>query len=168
MSIFQDMLAIKRFRESQAELAVARERQQHARALREREQAELRLVQCRRHAEHTETSLYEELCSRVVRVREIENVLQDVATLRQAVQQHEQQLEHVQADLERAIQSLAQTREHHRTASRMTEKFVELARNHSAEQVKAMEYREDMEMEEAASVARERDDWEHHGTFEPA
>lgn len=168
MSIFQDMLAIKRFRESQAELAVARERQQHARAQRELEQAELRLAECRSHAERTEKSLYGDLCSRVVRVREIENVLQDVATLRQAVQQHEQQLEQAQADLDRALQALAQVREQHRLASRMTEKFVELASNHLAEQARAMEYREDMEMEEAASVARDRDDWEHHGTFEAA
>lgn len=168
MSIFQSMLTIKRFRESQAELAVARERQQHALAQRKREEAEQRLAECRDHAERTEMSLYGDLCGRVVQVRDIEDVLQDVAALRQAVQQHEQQLDHAHADFERAVQALAQTREQHRLASRMTEKFVELARNHLAEQVRAMEYREDMEMEEAASVARERDDWEHHEAFEPA
>jgi len=168
MSIFQEMLTIKRFRESQAELAVARERLQHAQAQREREEAEHRLDECRSHAEHTEKALYGELCSRVVRVRDIENVLQDVAAMRQAVQQHEELVGQAQAQVQRAAQMLAESREHHRAASRMTEKFVELARNHLAEQMKALEYKEDMEMEEAASVARDRDDWDYQGSFEAA
>ena len=50
----------------------------------------------------------------------------------------------------------------HQEASRQKSKFVDLARNYAEAQVRELERKEDLEMEEAASVARDREDWEAH------
>lgn len=39
---------------------------------------------------------------------------------------------------------------------------MDLARNYAEAQVRELERKEDLEMEEAASVARDREDWEAH------
>ena len=60
-------------------------------------------------------------------------------------------------------QSLLDTaRAAHQEASRQKSKFVDLARNYAEAQVRELERKEDLEMEEAASVARDREDWEAH------
>lgn len=168
MSVFDELLAIKRFREGQAELAVARQRQIHHDAHEGEVQAEARLAAFRDWAETHERELYGDLCRRTVRVRDIEAVLQDVAGLREGERQHEQSLESARETTRREEQALGERRDEHRQASRLSEKFVELARLHFDAQIKEAERKEDLEMEEAASVARDRDDWEQHEEYEPA
>jgi len=68
----------------------------------------------------------------------------------------------------REAEALQQRRDEHRQATRMVEKFVELARLHFAEYMRELERKEDLEMEEAASVARDREDWEVHEEYEPS
>ena len=166
--MFDELLAIKRFREGQAELAVVRQRQIHADAEQARLEAERALEQFRQWALRRELEMYGDLCARTVRVREIEDVLQGVAGLRDGERQRETEVAEAGEKVTREAQSLADTRLRHREASRMTEKFVELAQVHLAELAKDLERKEDLEMEEAASVARDRDDWEHHEEYEPA
>ncbi|OZI33078.1 type III secretion protein [Bordetella genomosp. 1] len=168
MSMFDELLAIKRFREGQAEIAVARQRQVLQDA-RDGEQAALRsLDDFRGWADAHERELYGDLCRRTVRVREIESVLQDVAGLREGERQHEQALDAARAAAEREESALQARRDDHRQATRMSEKFVELARSHFDAQLREAERKEDLEMEEAASVARDRDDWEQHEEYEPS
>lgn len=112
--------------------------------------------------------MYSDLCSRVVRVREIEDVLQGVAGLREGERQREQAVEQAAERLREENQALADRRAQHQQAVRLTGKFVELASIHLAEHLKALEHKEDMEMEEAASLSRDREDWEQHEEFEPA
>lgn len=168
MSVFDELLAIKRFREGQAEIAVSRQRQRHAEADAARRDSEATLARYRDDAVRRERALYSDLCSRVVRVREIETVLQDVAGLREGERRHEQAVESAERRLEEENQALAASRQQHRQAARLTGKFVELARIHLDEHMKALEQKEDLEMEEAASVSRDREDWEQHEEFEPA
>lgn len=168
MSVFDELLAIKRFREGQAEIAVSRQRLRHAEADAARRGSEAALAAWRDEAEQREQAMYSDLCSRVVRVREIENVLQGVAGLREEERQREQALEAAAQRLEQEGQALAASRQQHQQAVRLTGKFVELARIHLDEHLKALEQKEDLEMEEAASVTRDREDWEQHEEFEPA
>lgn len=168
MSVFNDLLAIKRFRESQAELAVARQRQLLAEAERLREEARERLEKFRAWAKQREREMYGDLCSRVVRVREIEDVLQGVAGLRQGESQHATQVEEADAQAQRTAEALARSRQDHRDAVRMTEKFVELAQVHWDEHLKEVERKEDLEMEEVASIRRDMEDWELHEEYEPS
>ncbi|SAI25402.1 type III secretion protein [Bordetella ansorpii] len=168
MSVFDELLAIKRFREGQAELAVARQRQLHAQAEDAQVQAEDQLLKYQDWARQRERDMYGDLCSRTVRVREIEDVLAGVADLRQGEQRQHEQVAAARKHAEREADALAARRVDHRTASRMTEKFVELARMHLEAHLKELERKEDLEMEEAASVARDREDWESHEEYEPS
>lgn len=92
MSVFDELLAIKRFREGQAEIAVSRQRLRHAEADAARLASEQALADFRDESERRERAMYRDLCSRVVRVREIEDVLQGVAGLREGERQREQAL----------------------------------------------------------------------------
>lgn len=168
MSVFDELLAIKRFSEGQAEIAVSRQRLRHAEADAAREASERALADFRDESERRERAMYSDLCSRVVRVREIEDVLQGVAGLREGERQREQAVEQAAERLREENQALADRRAQHQQAVRLTGKFVELASIHLAEHLKALEHKEDMEMEEAASLSRDREDWEQHEEFEPA
>ena len=168
MNVFGELLAIKRFREGQAELAVARQRKIHAEAEHQRDVASEQLVEYKIWAQHQEDGFYQDLCSRVVRVREIENVLEGVAELRHGERDHQARVETADKNVTVQAETLAERRLSHRLASCMTEKFVELAQIHLAEHVRELERKEDSEMEEAASVARERDDWTEHEEYEPS
>ncbi|WP_313625247.1 type III secretion protein [Achromobacter sp.] len=168
MNVFDELLAIKRFREGQAEIAVSRQRMRHAEADAARQGSEDALASYRVEAERRERAMYGDLCSRVVRVRDIEGVLQDVAGLREGERQRQQALEAAERQVEQEAQALAASRQQHQQAVRLTGKFVELARIHLDEHLQALERKEDLEMEEAASISRDREDWEQHEEFEPA
>lgn len=168
MNVFGELLAIKRFREDQAELAVTRQRQACAQAEELRDQAVAQLAQFQQWALDHEQSMYQDLCSRLVRVVEIEGVMQEVADLRQGEHDREDQVIQAAKQLDLEADALVQRRETHREASRMVEKFIELARLHADEQMRELERKEDQEMEEAASVTRDHDDWQQHDDYEPS
>jgi type III secretion protein O len=162
MSMFTELLAIKRFREGQAELRVARERTSHQQAELARVAAQETLERFKLEAIERERQMYADLCSRVVKLRDIEDVMQGVSSLRQTEQQRQTDVERADEVVENALKALATARESHRLATRMTEKFVELAQIHLDQHLREQEYKEDQEMEEAASVRRDREDWEDH------
>ena len=162
MSVFDDLLSIKRFREHQAEVALAGQRQRYLLAQQNETAARERLQQFKEWAQQQECRLYRELCSRVVQVRDIENVLQEVAGLRAGEQDHEEALTQARQQVETESQSLTRHREHQQ-ASRSTEKFVELAARHLDEHLQILEQKEDLELEEAALQMRDREEW---GAFE--
>lgn len=168
MNVFRELMAIKRFREGQAELAVTRQRQALAEAERRRLQALERLDEYRIWSEQRERDMYRDLCSRLVRVRDIEDVMQGVADLRQGEHDCETRAEQAAEQERQETEALAERREAHREASHMVEKFVQLASLHAADELRELERKEDLEMEEAASVARDRDDWQQHDEYEPA
>ena len=168
MNVFRELMAIKRFREGQAELAVTRQRQVLAEAEQQRAQALARLDEYRRWSMRREQDMYQDLCSRLVQVRDIEAVMQGVADLRQGERDCEASAEQA-ADRERLeTEALAARRDAHREASRMVEKFVQLASLHAADELRESERKEDLELEEAASVARDHDEWQQHDEYEPA
>jgi len=166
MSVFRDLLAIKRFREGQAELAVMRQRQAHAEAERALQAAREQLAQFRQWAQRHERDMYRDLCSRAVRVRDIEDVMQRVAELRQGESDRQTRIDEAAERVRQQAEALAQRRQEHREATRMVEKFVELADAHLAEHLRELERKEDLEMEEAALAARDRDEWREHEEYE--
>ncbi|KAB0596018.1 type III secretion protein [Castellaniella defragrans] len=168
MNVFGELLAIKRFREGQAELAVARQRQALADAERQQARAREQLDEYRAWSRQRELDMYRELCGRLVRVRDIEDVMQGVADLRQGERDRETRAEQAAEQARHEAEALAGRRQAHREASRLVEKFVQLASLHAADELRELERREDLEMEEAASVSRDRDDWQQHEEYEPA
>ena len=168
MSILRDLLAIKTFREHQAESALRQQRQALAEADATRAQAQELLQRLLREGHAMELSLYRELCARLVRLREIEDVQLTVAGLRQReAAQHEavEAAERAQREHEAQLDAARAT---HREAARQKSKFVDLARDYAATELREAERREDLEMEEAASVARDREDWQGHDQEEVA
>ena len=160
MSVFDELLAIKRFRENQAEAAMRHQRSMLRDATAAREAAETLLQRLLKEGLQTEHRLYQELCQRIVHLRDIEQVQQTVASLRQ---QEAAQHDTVQATIRaqtQAQQLLNAARAEHQHASRQTSKFIDLARAYDATQALEAERKEDLEMEEAASITRDREDWE--------
>lgn len=160
MSVFAELLSIKSFRENKAELAVRKQRQQLAEAAAERERAEQQLKAFRDWALAHERALYADLCARVVRLREIEAVQQEVVSLRGQERSHEEAIAAAEQRRQREAEMLAECQRLHAEASRMKQKFVELARVHAEEALRELERKEDAELEEAAEVRRDRADWE--------
>ncbi|RIX71854.1 type III secretion system stalk subunit SctO [Acidovorax cavernicola] len=160
MNMLRDLLAIKRFREGQAEAAMRAQRQMFQQARQERVDAEALLAQLLAAGLLAEQQLYTDLCARVVRVREIEQVHLAVAALRQREQQQQDALDAAQRQLEEAQQRFDQARSLHKEAARQTSKFIDLASRFASVEALESERREDLEMEEAASVVREREEWD--------
>lgn len=160
MNVYDELLTIKRFREGQAEQAVAKQRQLLAEAERAREQAREELERFCAWARQRELDLYGDLCRRIVRVREIEDVMRDVSDMRTGERTRETQADEAAAQARREAEALEQRRQSYREATRMVEKFLELVRIDLEDVLKEVEHKEDLEMEEAASAARDRVDWD--------
>lgn len=166
MSMFDEMLSIKRFREQQAEIAVMCERQRFVDADRESEQAQNRLADFRLWATAREQELYTGLYHRVVQVREIEHVLQEIALLRTDEERHEAEVTRAKEKREQATQALEACRDTHLQMVRMSGKFLELADAHMDFVFRTQNYNEDLEFEEIASVAWERFERDRHEELE--
>ena len=162
MSVFRELLAIKAFRESQAEAAVRVQRHALREAREAREAAEALLQRLLREGLEQEMQLYRDLCARIVRLREIEDVQLAVVGLRQREAQQQDAVAAAAKAQDQASLQLDTARAAHQEASRQKSKFVDLARNYAEAQVRELERKEDLGMEEAASVARDREDWEAH------
>ncbi len=166
MKMLRDLLAIKRFREGQAETAMRQQRQAFAQAQEERIAAEELLARLLAEGVLAEQRLYQDLCARIVQLKDIEAVQQAVVVLRQREQDQQDALEAAQREQQAAQERFDQARLVHKEAARQTSKFVDLASSFAAIDALESERREDLEMEEAASVVREREDW--HTTDEEA
>jgi len=159
MTMFNELLAIKQFREQQAELAFMRQRRRRVAAEQETEKARNRLDRFREWAQSRERSMYAGLCERVVRVREIETVLQEVAQLRQDEISYESILQKADEALDQEIKVLGERRQAHMQAMRMRTKFVELATAYEDDQLQLQNNQEDQELEEVASRLHDRLEW---------
>ncbi|HSV47686.1 MAG TPA: YscO family type III secretion system apparatus protein [Ramlibacter sp.] len=167
MSMFKELLSIKVFRESKAEIAVRKQRGVLAQAVSERDQADKTLADFRDFAVRHERGLYDDLCSRIVRLHDIEDVQLAVSGLRQSEVRHEEQLRQAEALRLKQAEQLEQDRLAHADATRMKEKFVELAQVYADEQIKELERKEDAELEEVAETRRDRADWDEQAENTP-
>ena len=162
MSVFRDLLRIKTFRENQAESRVRQARAVALDAQQAREAAEALLARLLREGHETEHRLYRELCERIVRLREIEDVQQAVVGLRQRETAQEDAVQAARGEETRTEQLLTAARDAHKEANRQKTKFIDLSNDYALSSAREAERKEDLEMEEAASVRREREDWDAH------
>jgi len=159
MTILRDLLAIKTFRENKAEMAVHRQRVVLSEAVQAYEQAQAALKDFRDWAQRRERELFDDLCSRTVRLREIQNVHEAVGEMRTQENHHIQEQDKAQEHRDEEQVELEACKQVHADASRMKEKFVELARDHAEVVGREIERKEDAEMEEVAELRRDRADW---------
>ncbi|MVW78585.1 type III secretion system stalk subunit SctO [Bordetella sp. 02P26C-1] len=161
--MFDEMLAIKRFREQQAELALLRQRQRRAEAEDKVETARVSLAKYQDWAQEHERALFRELCERIVRPRDIQDVLGKVAEMKLDESQYASALEAARETLEQEIVTLGERREEHVQTVRMTGKFLELAQSHWDEMAQQESRKEDGALEEVASLLWERPDSDDNG-----
>jgi len=167
MNMFDQMLAIKRFREQQAELEFIRQRLRRTEAEQETEKAQDRLNEFRDWAREREAAMYDDLCERVVRVREIEGVLYEVSQLRKDEGYYESVLHKANDTLEEETHVLSERRQAHMQTVRMSNKFVELANVYHEGETQIRNNKEDLELEEVASLVRDRVDWNDENGGDP-
>lgn len=163
MSVFAELLRIAGFRETKAETELSAARGVVARAHDEEEAARRVLEEFLLYSERHERELYADLCRRVIKLRELEDVQMAVLELRNGERRREEAIEAARKALERAQAALEAAREVHRLAMRMKEKFLELARDHDEERMREVQRIEDLEMEEVHRVTldrEEREEWE--------
>lgn len=168
MSVFHELLAIKRYREQQAEMAL-RVQRSHLQALSESHaRAERDLADFQQHAREQEARLYNRLCRQPVRVSAIHHAMACVQNWKAHADTLRDRMHELLAQREQAQRDFNAAREHHRLAGRATEKFVDLAQSHDQALLLDQERKEDMEMEEVASLGRDRDEWAHTAEAEIA
>ena len=159
---FNEILSIKAFRETRAELTMLKQRSVFQMAGKMRDESEQALSAFRDYALNHERAIYADLCRHIVRLREIEDVQQEVVILRGTERGHEQTLQNAEQALATERKRLDEVREEHTQASRMKQKFVELVNVYSEEQRMEFERKEDAELEEVAKLRRDRADWDEY------
>ena len=160
MTVFADLLSIKELRENRAEMDVRKQRDVLAEAVAKRDAAERCLAEFRQYALEHERALYEDLCRRIVRLRDLEQTQLEVLDLRNRERNHEEGLEQAELTRDNEQQHLEEAKVVHLQATKMKQKFVELVRVSSDEAAKEFEQKEDAEMEEVAELRREREEWD--------
>lgn len=160
MAMVDELLFIKRFREQKAEKEMLRTRFDLQQAHQHREEAEDTLQTFRVQAQEDELRWYGDLCSRLVKPRDILAVQEDVAVLRVHETQLAIGLEQAQVEHDAAQKRYAGATDQHRLATAAKNKFVELAYNFHAAEARERERRDELELEEVAGQVRVRDGME--------
>jgi type III secretion protein O len=159
MAMVDELLFIKEFRERKAETDLQKSRARLGVAAQSERSAEQVLQAHIEQSLAEELRLYADLCARIVKPRDIANVQQDVADMRTQEMAHQQNLETAQQQHRVAQDDFQMSTRKMREASTAREKFVELARTHHMLVAREAERKEDLELEELASVVREREEW---------
>ena len=154
MGMFKEILSVKSFREDKAERVMVKQRSVLEEAAIARDRAEQARDGYREWAVAQERSLFAALCQRVVQLRDIEDMQVEVTEMRTQEERHEEQLRQAEANRQKQEQQLEADRRAHRDATRMKEKFAELARLDADAQFREFERREEAELEEVAGQLR--------------
>lgn len=159
MAMIDELLFIKKFREKKAEKEFQKARLALVEARKAEEAANQKLIEFQNQAEQDELAWYRDLCSKVVKLRDIANVQEDVAMLRQTEIAHTQALQKAEQQHVQAKNVHVEANHTMREASKAREKFTELARNFHLIEAKEAERKEELELEEVAGNGRKKDDW---------
>lgn len=150
--IFERILAIKSFREARAALAVTRQRLAFEQAQHQVQASVRRLEDHRDQSRRRERSLYDDLCSQVVRLAQIQDVQLAVEDMRAQERDYEKRVEQAQAERHRQADELQSRRERHAQALQLKSRFVELSRQAAEEAEWESDRREELELEEVAEI----------------
>lgn len=150
--MLDQVLEIKSFREARAGLAVTRQRQAVERAANQVQSREVALESFREESRLREKALFDDLCSRVVRLSHIEDVHLAVDEMRSQEREHEKKLEQARAERHREAQALEERRTEHSVALQVKERFVELVRVAAEEAGLEADRLEELELEEVAET----------------
>ncbi len=165
MTVLDELLGLKMYREGKAEMGLARSRLSLAEVTRRTEEARNALTDYQRWSAEHELSLYGALYKRQVRLRDLEYLREDVVILRVKERALSESVTKVEAERQQADSAVRDARIVHEQATRTREKFVQLVEVQSVEIRLEDERKEDAEIEDLFTGRRGRDDqedWEGH------
>jgi len=165
LKIINTLLEIKKFREAQAQTKLVKQRTRHARARSERDAAEVDLRTHKVKAKEQEAQWFGDLMGHQVRVHIIESVRAEVGQLTATTHRLSDGLQQAETTLDQEHQAVDVARQGVVRAEQVKEKFVQLVRIYADEAFLQAERAEDLEMEEVASLRRERSEWDQPDTL---
>lgn len=152
MDVIKDLLRIKLYREERAELAVSRTHYAFLEADKSLKKASDMLDKFQNEFFQKETEMYQDLCSRIVVLKDIDSVSFEMQLMKDRNNQLLESIEEAKEMRNLAAEEFAHARAVHREAVRLREKFSELKRAQDAEVQMEVARVEDLEIEEAAST----------------
>jgi type III secretion protein O len=152
MEVINDLLRIKIFREEQAERELKKARFALAEASEVLRKANLVLKEFTEESIRREKSMYDDLCTRLVFLKEIENVRTDIDLMKEKSAELKKKVESAELHRKECADREIEAHVLHIEAVRMREKFNELRKTVAEEKELALAQFEELEMEEAASV----------------
>lgn len=154
MKEFKQLVTVKKMREEQAERTVHTQRRALEQAEHERDGAQQRLEDYQAYAVQQERRIYDELCTRVVKLRDIEDVHGQVQALRFREADYCEELQTAQQQRDREEQKLVDDKATHKVAQRARDKFVEMNDLFTRQARDEADRSEEAEIEEIAGNRR--------------
>ncbi len=151
VDLLNNLLRIKLFREEMAERELAKARERLRQATEALKTAMEALRDFQKESLQREKAMYADLCSRLVVLREIDDVRTDIELMKEKLTRLNEQVEEKEKGREEAANEAEQARLVHRDAVRMREKYSELLKTIEEEHEIELARLEDIEMEEAAA-----------------
>jgi type III secretion protein O len=159
MTMLNELLELKKYREGKAEMALAKCRLVLAEVTKRKDEAHEVFVSYQEWSERHEKDMYGAVYGRVVRPRDLEHLREDVVVLRVKERTLNEALTKVEAERTQADTAVSESRVAHERTTRAREKFVQLVQVQSEEFRLEAERKEDVELEDLYAVARDREDW---------
>ncbi len=153
MSVFQQLFQIREFRGQRAQAVVVAEHTALRRAMQAEDEASQELDRFRTLAQARENALFDDLQSRTVQVRDIQEVRHEVGELRVREQGYVQALDKCEAARAKRSDALDAARVRHQQAERTRQKIAERLAIDRLEETARRERLEDLALEEV-DVAR--------------
>ncbi len=160
MTMLDELLHLKVYRENKAEMSLARCRLVLAEATQRTQEAQKSLVDFQHWSAEHELGLYGAMFGRLVRLRDLEHVREDVVILRVKERTLSESLVKIDAERATADTAVRDSRTVHEQATRTREKFVQLVQVEVEDLRLESERKEDSELEDLYAIRRDREDWE--------
>lgn len=152
MSMFQQLLRIRQFREQRAQVALLAALQALQRATAVRDAASQTLDEFKVWAQAQEDALFVELLSRAVQVRDIQEVRHMVGEWRLKEQRYARDLERSEAERTKQVQALSEARARHAVIEKARLKITERVAVDRTQADVQREQAEELEMEEVVQL----------------
>ncbi len=148
MEVIKDLVRIKIFREEKAELAMLKAKAKLMTAEDELDNARKVLRKHKEDCVAREKELYDDLCTRLVLLKDINSVSLDIQLMAEETTRLDEIVEKAKEDRDIASEELAAAKAIHRDAVQMRQKFTEIKDVIDAEKIAELLRKEDIEMEE--------------------
>ncbi len=159
MEVLPDLFRIKKFREDKAELHLLKVRKLLTMAIEERDQAQKTLDDYEIYRKNQEAELFKNLYSRLVKIKDINEVSEDIKIMQDEVEKLSDVLSQMQEKLAKAKETVEEAKVLHQEAIRMREKYSEALKIMAEEELIAMQLSEELGMEESFVLPNNQNDY---------